>query len=188
MRILVGCEESGKTRDAFAKLGHDAWSCDLQPSRHPGNHIKLDIFEAIKHLGPWDIIILHPPCDFLTVAGNRWYADSEQREKALQWTNKLWQCAKTYARVGAALENPIGVLPRVIGKPSQYIHPWQFGHGETKKTCLWLFNLPNLKQTNVVEGRENRVWKMPPGENRKRDRSETYQGWANAMADQWGVA
>lgn len=190
MRVLVGCEENGKVRDSFSKVGHDAWSCDLLPSRSPGQHLQIDVVVAIESHGPWDVIILHPDCTKLTVAGNRWYGESTDgfrgRLAAMKWTANLWAAAKHAARIGCALENPIGVLGRTsMGKPTQYIHPWQYGHGETKKTCLWLHGLPHLHPTNVVEGREQRVWKMPPSAERKRLRSETYDGWAEAMATQW---
>lgn len=189
MRVLIGCEERGKTRDAFAKLGHDAWSCDLLPSRSPGNHLQMDITQAIMGRY-WDLIILHPPCDYLTVAGNRWYGEGKdghhKRLEAIGWTENLWQVAKNRTKA-VVLENPIGVLSNSkLGKPDQYIQPWEYGHGETKKTCLWLYGVWRLVPTNIVDGREQRVWKMPPGPNRKRDRSETYQGWADAMAEQWG--
>jgi len=189
MNVLIGCEENGKVRDAFSKLGHIAWSCDLLPTRRPGRHYQGDIFEALE-LREWDLIILHPDCTCLTVAGNRWYGSKSDRYServlAARWTRRLWDAAiATGASV--ALENPIGVLASLsMPKPSQYIQPWQYGHGETKKTCLWLHNLPNLVPTNIVEGREQRVWKMPPGPDRKRLRSETYDGWADAMAAQWG--
>ena len=189
MKVLIGCEESGVVRDAFARRGHIAWSCDFLPTRIYGRHWQGDVVEALT-LRKWDLIILHPPCDFLTVAGNRWYGEGteghQKRIDSIKWTEELWTAAKaTGAKV--AMENPVGVLSGSdLGKPSQYIHPWQFGHGETKKTCLWLHGLPQLKPTNIVEGREQRIWKMAPGPNRKRDRSETYQGWADAMAEQWG--
>lgn len=158
-------------------------------SRRRGPHHCNDIIKVIEGW-KWDLIILHPPCDFLTVAGNRWYGEGKQgyhkRVEAVAWTEFLWDTAKQHAKM-VALENPIGVMSNTtMGKPTQYIQPWQFGHGETKKTCLWLHNLPPLFPTDIVEGREQRVWKMAPGRNRKRDRSETYQGWADAMAEQWG--
>jgi len=178
-------------RDAFKSLGHDAWSCDILPTRRPGKHLQMDIFEALVNYGPWDVVILHPDCTRLTVAGNRWYGEGtaghHERIAAMTWTETLWSVAKMVARVGAAAENPIGVLGKTsMGKPTQYIHPWQFGHGETKKTCLWLDRLPPLKPTDIVEGREQRIWKMPPSADRKRLRSETFDGWCKAMADQWG--
>jgi hypothetical protein len=144
----------------------------------------------------WDIIILHPPCDYLAVCGNRWYGkgmpDHKKRNDAVVWTAGLWQTAKKHARVGAALENPVGVLSKYEGMYRggetrlQYIQPWQFGHGETKKTALFLHKLSELCGTHLVQGREQRVWKMAPSPTRKRDRSETYQGIAAAMAGQWG--
>jgi hypothetical protein len=195
MMILVGCEESGTVRDAFQAMGHDAWSCDLLPTRKTGKHLKCDVMDAIAD-NDWDIIILHPPCDYLAVCGNRWYgkgmAGNKKRNDAIVWTAGLWQMAKKYARVGACLENPVGVLSKYEGMyrggetTLQYIQPWQFGHGETKKTGLFLHKLKPLEPTSIVSGREQRVWKMPPGENRKRDRSQTYQGIAIAMSEQWG--
>lgn len=192
LNVLIGCEESGTVREAFRKLGHNSWSNDLQPARDGSfYHMQTDVFEAIEREA-WDIIILHPDCTKLAVSGNRWYGKGTDgyklRLSAKAWTKDLWESAKTKARIGVCLENPVGVLGDVLGKPSQYIHPWQYGHGETKKTCLWLHNLPKLVPTNIVEGRENRVWKMAPSENRKRDRSKTYEGWAEAMAKQWSEA
>ena len=188
-RVLVGCEESGKVRDAFLKRGHDAWSNDLQPARNGGPHIQRCVTKAIRFYGPWDIIILHPECTALSLSGNRWYGIgmplNDKREEAIEWTGTLWRLAKMYARIGCALENPAGVIWQHIGRP-QYIQPWQFGHGETKKTGILAHNLPPLVPTNIVEGREQRIWKMAPSPTRKRDRSETYQGIADAMADQYG--
>jgi hypothetical protein len=189
MRILIGCEESGVVRDAFLLKGHDAWSCDIIPCRRGGQHLQMDIIEAIESHGPWDIIILHPPCDALAVSGNGTYGEGKPkngyRSAAIAWTYNLWLLARVYARVGVCLENPVGVLTSWLGKP-QYIQPWQFGHGEQKKTGLWLHNLPKLIPTDIVKGREQRIWKMPPSSTRKRDRSETYTGIAKAMAEQWG--
>ena len=185
MRVLVGCETSGKVRNAFRLLGHEAWSCDLLPADDQSPyHFQLHIEKIVRR--GWDLIIMHPPCTALSVSGNRWYGAGmpkhSKRLEAIQWTIKLWNLAIANApRV--AMENPVGVLPI---KATQYIQPWQFGHGETKKTGLWLHNLPPLKPTNVVEGREQRVWKMPPSPDRWKKRSETYQGIADAMAAQWG--
>ena len=191
MRVIVGCEESAKVRDAFRKLGHDAWSCDLVPTRgDPEWHLQGDVIAAIYYQGPWDIIILHPPCTALCVSGNGTYAKTKPlghlRIEAGFWTNSLWKTARENARIGCALENPVGVLGSYIGKRTQTIHPWQFGHGETKTTHLWLDRLPPLVPTNIVSGRENRIWKMGPSDTRARERSETYQGIADAMAAQWG--
>lgn len=184
MRVLIACEYSGKVRDAFLRLGHDAMSCDLLPTDAPGPHYQGDVLDIIGD--SWDIIIMHPPCTALAVSGNRWYGRGmpkhQERIKAIEWTMMLWQRAKDNARVGACMENPVGVLPV---PPSQYIQPWQFGHGETKKTGLWLHNLPPLEPTNIVEGREQRIWKLPPSKDRWKIRSETYQGIADGMAAQW---
>lgn len=188
MRVLVGCEESGKVRDAFARLGHDAWSNDLIPARNGGKHLQVDVMDAITS-SDWDIIILHPSCTAMSLSGNRWYGKGmprhKQRKDDVEWTITLWELAKKHSKIGCALENPTSVIWYYIGKP-QYIQPWQFGHGETKKTGIITDGLPPLKPTNIVTGREQRIWKMAPSPTRKRDRSETYQGIADAMADQWG--
>lgn len=187
MRVLVGCEYSGRVRDAFIKRGHDAVSNDLLSTESPGPHIQGDVFEAVM-MGGWDLIILHPPCTALAVSGNRWYGRGmpkhSERVEAIRWTVRLWNYAKANA-VRVCMENPVGVLPM---KPTQYIQPWEFGHGETKKTGLWLENLRPLLPTDIVDGREQKIWKMPPSKDRAKLRSLTYQGVADAMADQWGVA
>jgi hypothetical protein len=188
-KVLIGCEESGKVRQSFCKQGHDAWSCDLIPARDGGPHLQMDVMEAIN-MRQWDIIILHPPCTALYLSGNRWYGRNmprhQERMNAINWTVNLWELAKRVAKIGCALENPTGVIWQYLGAKVQYIQPYEFGHGETKKTGLALHNLPPLIATNKVAGRVPRIWKMPPGENRKRDRSETYQGIADAMARQFG--
>lgn len=200
MRILVGCEESGKVRDAFIKRGHEAWSNDKEPARNGGPHLRMCVTEAITQHGPWDIIILHWECTAMALCGNRWYGKGKpghpQRLKALAWAENLWQLAKKHARIGCAFENPASMLWGVIGKP-QYIQPWQFGHKEVKKTGLRLDRLPNLEHTDIVgpppkSGTEERkswerIWRMAKSATRKRDRSETFQGIADAMADQWGA-
>lgn len=190
MRILVGCEESGVVRDAFLAKGHEAYSNDLLPARRGGPHLKMDVFEALRHHGPWDIVILHPDCTRMALSGNRWYGKGSgrerEREDQIVWTESLWLEAQALCRAGCALENPASVLWSRIGRP-QYIQPWQFGHGETKRTGILAHRLPALKPTSIVTGREQRIWKMPPGENRKRDRSETYPGIAAAMAEQYTV-
>lgn len=190
LRVLVGCEESGKVRDAFARLGHDAWSNDLVPARNGGKHLQICVREAMANHGPWDIIIIHPDCTAMAVSGNRWYGAgmpfNNQREDAIAWTTITWEMAKENAAVGCAIENPVSVLWENIPDKVHYIQPWQFGHGETKKTGIATYGLPPLQPTQIVDGREQRVWKMPPGKNRKRDCSETYQGIADAMAEQWG--
>lgn len=198
LTVLVGCEESGTVRDAFLQRGHDAYSCDLLPTRSPieNRHYQCDIYDAL-YAKQWDIIILHPDCTKLAVSGNRWYgrgtAKHNQRLDAIIWTAGLWQTAKKLAKVGAALENPVGVLSGYPGMGKggttymQYIQPYEYGHGETKKTCLFLYKLPPLVPTNIVEGRESRIIEMGPSPTRKRDRSVTYKGIAEAMANQWGA-
>lgn len=186
-KTLIGCEYSGIVRDAFLRRGHDAISCDLLPTDSPGPHMQCDVAEAVKSCR-WDLIILHPPCTALAVSGNRWYGRGmprhQERLDALAWTLDLWELAKERAD-SVAMENPVSVLFTGMDNV-QYIQPWQFGHGETKKTGLALHNLPPLQPTNIVEGREQRVWKMPPSEDRWKQRSTTFQGIADAMAEQWG--
>ena len=185
MKVLVACEYSGKVREAFRAKGHDTWSNDLLPADDISpHHIQGDCIEVIKR--GWDLIIMHPPCTALAVSGNRWYGKGmpkhAERIESIEWTIALWELAKQHAPK-VAMENPVGVLPI---KPAQYIQPWQFGHGETKKTGLWLHNLPPLEPTDVVDGREARIHRLPPSEDRWKIRSETFPGIALAMADQWG--
>ena len=182
MKVLVGCELSGVVRDAFIRAGQDAWSCDLEASIGE-RHYQCDVFEAIKATH-WDLIILHPPCTHLAVCGNKHYAGTQERWSAIVWTMALFQTAQKVCNK-IALENPVGVLSSSWRKPDQYIQPWQFGHGETKKTGLWLHGLPKHEPTDIVEGREQRIWKMPPSADRSKIRSRTYQGVADAMAEQW---
>lgn len=181
LRVLVACEYSGSVRDAFAALGHDAMSCDLLPTDKPGPHYQGDVRDVLD--AGWDLMIAHPPCTHLAVSGARWFKDKqdEQRE-ALDFVRLLLSAPIPQI----ALENPISVISSRIRKPDQIIQPWQFGHGETKATCLWLKNLPKLQPTNVVEGREARIHKLPPSPDRWKIRSATYPGIAEAMANQWG--
>ena len=181
MRVLIACEFSGTVRDAFIKAGHEAVSCDLLETERPGPHYKGDIRHLIGY--GWDLMIAHPPCTHLAVSGSRWFKDklSEQAE-ALEFVRFLMDAQ--IDRI--AIENPISIISSRIRKPDQIIQPWQHGHGETKATCLWLKNLPKLEPTNIVEGREARVHKMPPGPDRWKERSRTLQGIADAMAAQWG--
>ena len=182
MKVLVACEFSGIVRDAFTARGHDAWSCDLLPSEREGNHIQGDVLEILDN--GWDLMIAHPPCTHLAVSGARWFKQKQQEQnEALRFIRLLMDAS--IPRI--ALENPIGVISTKICKPNQIIQPWQFGHGETKATCLWLKGLPLLKQTRVVEGRTGRVWREPPSPDRWKNRSRTYRGIAEAMAEQWGV-
>ena len=182
MRVLVACEFSGVVRDAFIEAGHDAVSCDLLPTEKPGPHIQGDV---VPILGDgWDLMIAHPPCTHLSASGARWWkAKGSLQEEALAFVRLLM--AAPIPRI--AIENPIGRISSAIRKPDQIIQPWQFGHGETKATCLWLKNLLCLKATNVVDGREARIHKMPPSATRWAERSRTYLGIARAMAEQWGV-
>lgn len=190
MSVLIGCEESGTITSAMRSRGIEAYSCDLLPTRgNPAWHIQGDVIDALESR-QWSMAILHPVCTALSLSGNRWYGVNMPRHKdrlaAIDWTINLWAIAKRQSdRV--ALENPASVIFKHLNAEVQYIQPWQFGHGETKKTGLALHNLPRLKPTNIVEGREARIHKMPPGPNRQRDRSKTYQGIADAIADQWGT-
>lgn len=187
--ILIGCEESQVVCGAFRKAGYEAYSCDILPTRgNPAWHHQADIMEVLP-MKQWDLIILHPDCTALAVSGNRWYGEGmkyhDKREDAIKWTQELWWKAWVHGwRV--ALENPVSVIFQYLDAEVQYIQPWQFGHGETKKTGLALYNLPPLKPTHIVDGREERVWRMAPGPNRKRDRSVTFRGIADAMVQQWG--
>lgn len=181
MKVLVACEFSGTVRDAFAARGHDAWSCDILPTDKPGQHLQCDVREVLDR--KWDIMIAHPPCTHLAVSGARWFKDKQpEQAEALDFVRTLLDAP--IERI--ALENPVSIISSRIRKPDQTIQPWQFGHGEVKRTCLWLKNLPLLKPTDEVVGREARVHKMPPSPDRWKKRSITYQGIANAMAEQWG--
>lgn len=182
LNVLVACEYSGRVRDAFAAHGHFAVSCDLLPTESPGIHYRGDVFDIIP-LG-WDLMIAHPPCTHLTVSGSRWFKNKVvEQQEALEFVRRLLDAP--IPRI--ALENPVSVISSKIRKPDQIIQPWQFGHGETKATCLWLKGLPKLIPTNIVEGREAKVHRMPPGPDRWKDRSRTYPGIAEAMASQWGM-
>ena len=180
MNILVACEYSGIVRSAFAALGHNAWSCDLLPTEIPGQHYQGDVRDLLKE--KWDLMIAHPPCTHLAVSGARYfYRKQAEQAEALEFVRLLMNAPIEHI----AIENPISVISSRIRKPDQIIQPWQFGHGETKATCLWLKNLPKLQPSNIVEGREQRVHKMPPSPDRWKERSRTFQGIANAMAEQW---
>lgn len=181
MKVLVACEFSGIVREAFRKLGHNAWSCDLINTEIPGNHINGDVRLVLDE--EWDLMIAHPPCTHLAVSGARWFKDKiPEQNEALQFVKDLLDAP--IPRI--ALENPVSIISTRIRKPDQYIQPWMFGHGETKKTGLWLKNLPLLEPTNIVEGREGKVWKMAPSTDRWKNRSRTLPGIAAAMAEQWG--
>lgn len=198
MNVLVACEYSGRVREAFRKLGHNAWSNDLLPADdNSAYHIQGDCIDAIESR-QWDIIIMHPPCTALTVAGNSTYGEGQpkynERVKSVEWTVRLWELAKARAAIGVCMENPVGVLPRLGGiKPAQYVQPYMFGHTEQKKTGLWLHDLPKLAETdNVYEQmmglpkrQRERLHYLPPSADRWKIRSTTYQGIADAMAAQW---
>lgn len=196
MRVLVACEYSGAVRDAFLAAGHDALSCDLLPTEKPGPHYQGDVRDLLGD--GWDLMVAHPECTYLCRAGQRWLnAPDDDRPGKLKGAPR-WAAVLEAVRFFTELRNaPIPRMalenPRpgshaaaMIGKPDQVIQPWQYGHGEVKATGLWLTNLPPLEPTDVVEGREALVHRMPPGPNRWKDRSRTYPGIAAAMAQQWG--
>jgi site-specific DNA-cytosine methylase len=185
MKVLVACEYSGVVRDSFTALGHDATSVDLLPSETEGKHIVGDVLDVIRQ-EHFDLMIAHPPCTHLAVSGAKWFAEKRadgRQQKALEFVQALLDAPIEKI----ALENPVSIISSHIRKPDQYIQPWEFGHGETKKTGLWLKGLPLLQPTNMVEGREQKVWLMAPSENRWKERSRTYEGIAKAMAQQWSV-
>jgi len=185
MRILIACEFSGIVRDAFIARGHDAWSCDYRPSERPGNHYQGSVFDQFIVKRNWDLMIAHPDCTFLTVSGARWMR-IEWREEALLMSLHFVKALWKFPVEKLGIENSIGRLSSIWRGPDQIIQPWQFGHGETKATCLWLKNLPPLVPTEIVEGRNGRVWKEAPSAERSKNRSRTYTGIARAMAEQWG--
>lgn len=184
MKILVACEESQAVTIELRRLGHEAYSCDIEPCSggHPEWHLQVDAMELLKM--KWDMILAFPPCTHLAVSGARYFEQKRKdgRKQAaidffMQFANA--DCSKI------AIENPVGIMSTVWKKPDQIIQPWQFGHGETKKTCLWLKGLPPLVPTNIVDGREQRIWKMPPSADRAKNRAKTFPGIAKAMAEQW---
>lgn len=182
--MLVACEYSGRVRDAFTTRGHFALSCDMLDTESPGLHYKGDVMDIID--AGWDLMICHPPCTHLAVSGARHFKakrESGVQQEALEFVRRLLNAP--IHRI--ALENPVSIISSHIRKPDQVIQPWQFGHGETKATCLWLKNLPPLRPTNIVEGREAKVHRMAPSPTRWKDRSRTYHGVADAMAEQWGA-
>jgi len=196
MKILVGCEESQAVTIELRKLGHEAYSCDIQQCSggHPEWHIQGDVFDAINSR-KWDLGIFFPTCTYLTISANKWYKDQpkrksgtlvgkerrEAREEAILFFMRLYICPIPKI----AIENPIGVISSRFRGPDQVLQPWMFGHGETKATCLWLRGLQNLQPTNIVEGREQRMHLLPPSKDRAKLRSKTFPGIAKAMAEQW---
>jgi hypothetical protein len=180
--LLIACEFSGVVRDAFLRRGHDAWSCDLLPTEVPGPHIQGDVLSVVWRQPGWDLMIAHPPCTYLTRAGDRWHAKSTLRDQAADFVKILANAP--IPRI--AIENPRGALLRLWRREDQVIQPWMFGHPETKATCLWLKNLPPLMATAVSTGREQRIHRLPPSPDRWKERSRTLVGVAEAMAEQWG--
>ena len=183
MRVLIACEFSGTVRDAFARRGHDAWSCDLLPTERPGQHIQGDVLAVLQD--GWELMIAHPPCTHLAVSGARHFAAKKAsgvQDEALEFVRRLLNA--NIPRI--ALENPVSIISTRIRKPDQIIQPWQFGEPFQKATCLWLKNLPKLTPTKIMDIREQAVWRMAPSKDRWKKRSITYQGIADAIAEQWG--
>ena len=192
MRVLVACEYSGIVREAFAKRGHDAWSCDLLPTDQPSDkHIQGDVLEVIND--GWDLIIAHPPCTHLSLSGAKYWAEKRadgRQQAAIKFVEDIWDadCPRI------CIENPVGALTNhsKLGKASQYINPFEFGHAEQKRTGLWLKGLPKLKGTKFIDVKglpnkeRHRLHWLPPSKDRWKIRSTTFQGIADAMADQWG--
>lgn len=202
MKVLIACEFSGTVREAFAARGHDAWSCDLEPTDIPGQHYQGDVLEFIND--GWDMMIAHPPCTYLTVTGNKWFKPEYKdrfptRQQDRQDAINFFMSLVNAPIDKIAIENPIGIMSTMYRKPNQIIHPWQFGHEASKSTCLWLKGLPNLQPTDIVDkgefvtyksGKRMTKWyadaasKSP--KERAKIRNTTFQGIADAMAEQWG--
>jgi len=181
LKVLIACEFSGRVREAFRQCGHYAVSSDIMPSEQPGEHYQGDVRDIINQ--GWDLMIAHPPCTHLAVSGARYFFRKQKEQaEALSFVKELMSAPIEKI----CIENPISIISSKIRKPDQIIQPWMFGHGETKATCLWLKGLPILTPTNIVEGREDRIHKMPPSPERWKNRSRTYSGIAKAMAEQWG--
>jgi len=183
VKVLVACEFSGTVRDAFVALGHDAMSCDLLPTDKGGPHYQGDIRDVLHY--PWDLMIAHPPCTNLSVSGAAHFAKKKWGGGQQASASFFMLLAKADIPM-IAVENPVCIMSSLWRKPDQIIQPWQFGHGETKATCLWLKNLPKLTPTDVVSGREPRLHWLPPSPDRWKIRSRTFSGIAKAMAEQWG--
>lgn len=186
MKILVACEESQVVTKAFRVLGHEAYSCDILPTsgENPEWHYQQDVAPLLEQ--PWDMVIAFPPCTDLAVSGARWFPEKRrngQQARSIAFF-RLFTALPHVPKI--CIENPIGIMSSHYRKPDQIIQPWMFGHGEVKATCLWLKGLSPLKPTQVVSGREARIWKLPPSANRSVLRSKTFPGIAQAMAEQWG--
>lgn len=184
-KVLLACEESQAVTSAMLGVGLDAYSCDIVSCSgdYPDRHLQCDVREVLG-LG-WDLVIAFPPCTDLACSGARWFKN--KRKSGKQQESIDFFMLFTTLPCKWAIENPIGIMSSIYRRPDQIIQPWQYGHGETKATCLWLNDLPELEPTNVVEGREQRIWKMPPSQDRAKLRSKTYTGIAEAMASQWGT-
>lgn len=190
MKVLVACEFSGIVRDAFIKQGHDAVSCDLLPTDKEGPHYQGEVEDILKYMKHYDLMIAHPPCTYLANSGVRWLYTQEGRWEKMRKGARFFRFLLDARIPKKCIENPImhKHAVQIIGRrQNQIIQPWMFGHGETKATCLWLDNLPPLEPTDIVDGREARIHKLPPSKDRSKLRSVTYQGIANAMASQWGA-
>lgn len=204
MKVLIACEESQEVCKAFRAKGHEAYSCDIQECSggHPEWHTQGDVLPLLRnpdidgwyfctmdnvthHIEKWDLIIAFPPCTHLAVSGARYFEQKRKDGRQQQGIDFFMEFTKADCEK-IAIENPIGIMSTHYRKPDQIIQPWMFGHGETKATCLWLKNLPKLEPTNIVDGREQRVWRMPPGPERAKNRSKTYPGIAKAFAEFWG--
>lgn len=186
LRVLVACEYSGAVRDAFIRGGHDAMSCDILPTDAPGPHYQGDLFDVIDY--PWDLAIFHPPCTHLSVSGSRHFEAKRIDGRQQAAVSFFMRIVRQSAHIPmTAIENPVCIMSILYRKPDQIIQPWQFGHGETKATCLWLKGLQPLQATDIVEGREARIHRMPPSADRWKERSKTFAGIASAMANQWGA-
>ena len=187
MKVLIGCECSGEVRDAFIEAGHDAMSCDLQPTDKPGPHYQGSVLDVIDY--PWDLAIFHPPCTHTSVSGSRHFEAKRMDGRQQAGVSFFMQLVRRSEHIQKTVfEQPISIMSSLYRKPDQIIQPWQFGHGETKATCLWLKGLPLLQPTEIVEGREARIHRMPHSPYRWKERSKTYQGIAEAMAAQWGAS
>lgn len=185
MKVLIGCECSGEVRDAFIDAGHDAMSCDLQPTDKPGPHYQGSVLDVIDY--PWDLAIFHPPCTHTSVSGSRHFEAKRMDGRQQAGVSFFMQLVRRSEHIQKTVfEQPISIISSLYRKPDQIIQPWQFGHGETKATCLWLKGLPLLVPTEFVEGREARIHRMPPSADRAKLRSKTFSGVAKAMASQWG--
>lgn len=191
MRVLVACESSGVVRDAFIRHGHDAYSCDLLPTDTRGPHFECDAREMLHADWEWDLVIAHPPCTYIAVSGARWMKDNPDRAAAAEDALGFFlACLNAPAKM-VCVENPVSAASSRIRKPDQIIQPWQYGHEETKTTCLWLRNLPKLRRTRVVTKRDGNLTpsgqnKLGPSVDRWKLRAKTYAGIAEAMATQWG--